>query len=658
MFNLLKHSQTPEGVGSAFDGAADAADLIIGNDPAADPIIEDALIDVTETPEQEALIDPLAAAEVANYINTLRNDPTLAEATQTVIVQLLNGSPSEREIASRLSTPQALESIRNQAEEAGIGGVADMASQSQRVLDEQNQMRLRVLETKRLQDSAAPAQNIAFNLKKQKTAQFPAESRFPVENVGEFIAKFLDNLLGFNPQPQGPEEERAYQLAKQAFEEIQGVVSPGFENEVDSALESIIQLDPVEGRDRAQESLMKIYNIMLPESVKGQSQMQPAAPQPQQMLMEPVMSDIQPEGIVKFNLSDQVLNNNKYANDPKVVKTAADQFGQEYLLYGPTEKRVCPKLRGKNLSVGDIVSEHTCRHHCLAGIVIDDNKTICGEALWRAHGMDKFSREYVNAEGEIVGGYLNKRFEINRNVDPENNMRLKPGETRKPRPASQGSLEQRMQAMRAAEGKERNYRPDVNTGDAFKWCSDVDQNNVEVPQAERDKREEASGHKTVQYENKLDFANNPKIAQNWNTTTDNNSDEGNAIGNWNGGWLNGEWKCPMCGTMIGRNLRGESPYALVEQHKLKHQHPENPIMSSMGFNLKHSKTAQGNPGVVTTQKPRAHSDREGMDPKLTHPGRGKSVDQQAKSKALRPKASGFNFKQHKEDTLVDSKKKT
>lgn len=45
------------------------------------------------------------------------------------------------------------------------------------------------------------------------------------------------------------------------------------------------------------------------------------------------------------------------------------------------------------------------------------------------------------------------------------------------------------------------------------------------------------------------------------------TDPGNAVGSWPGGWLNGEWKCPKCQTMIGRNLKDESPIMLVRQHK-------------------------------------------------------------------------------------------
>lgn len=32
------------------------------------------------------------------------------------------------------------------------------------------------------------------------------------------------------------------------------------------------------------------------------------------------------------------------------------------------------------------------------------------------------------------------------------------------------------------------------------------------------------------------------------------------------GWHNGEWTCAKCGTMIGKNLRGESPFLHASEH--------------------------------------------------------------------------------------------
>lgn len=66
------------------------------------------------------------------------------------------------------------------------------------------------------------------------------------------------------------------------------------------------------------------------------------------------------------------------------------------------------------------------------------------EAFWRTHIMDKFYREYRDEDGNWVGGYLNKRFEVDRNVPETNNMQYKPGEMRKPDRAvlTEGQMEQ------------------------------------------------------------------------------------------------------------------------------------------------------------------------------------------------------------------------
>lgn len=32
------------------------------------------------------------------------------------------------------------------------------------------------------------------------------------------------------------------------------------------------------------------------------------------------------------------------------------------------------------------------------------------------------------------------------------------------------------------------------------------------------------------------------------------------------GWHSGEWTCPHCGRMFGKNLNGESPFFLARRH--------------------------------------------------------------------------------------------
>lgn len=389
----------------------------------------------------------------------------------------LNSETYDRIIESIKSNPE-VSAINGEAERAGI-----QLYQSSGLKASFNRA---IVEINRKNRSKQPKVR-AFNLRKYKlaqTQQSDIDDIIPDSQDPKFlnereiwINNYLPRLLK-NHADRGPDQADFEQIKRELA--IEGTV-PTAQEEVNTKLQLIRELDPVLEEDTAREVLEWVFDNWINRKEENN------------------MSES------NMDLSAQVLNNND------MTKTAADHFGQHYLLYGPSEKRVCPKLRGKVAGGGDIVSEYICRHHCLDGIVIDDNKTVCGEALWRANVMDKYSREYVNADGEIVGGYINKRFEVNRNVPEENKMRLAPGETRKPRPAEWGNTESRLQAMRKAEGEDRGYRPDVNTGDPFVWDKDVDQNNVEVTQAERDKREEAMGHKLVEYTNKDKQENNPKL---------------------------------------------------------------------------------------------------------------------------------------------------
>jgi len=507
MFNLSKHAQFADMVQDA--GEAVETGLTEPED--------------VSLPQEEVVGDLGPNDEEKQRVLDLTSDQKLLE----VLSNLQGKYPAEYEaVNSFLTNSNAFRQLQ-----AELGGLPDLTEQydmqamapqvetfSEHQLDEETVLNtLRRLNSIRREQERNQVPLAAFNLHRHKVAQMPPmqpempmqpepqpqqEGDFPVSNEGEFITKFLDALLAFDNRPGTPNYERA----RKAAESIRSAVSPGFEEEANSIIESVLQLDE-NSRDQAASHLIKLYQVLIPPALKSDEVAQP---------MEPVMSQNNTdavEGIVRFSLTDSVLNNKKSSEDG-IVKTAADQFGQQYMLYGPTEKRICPKLRGKNMSVGDVVSEYTCRHHCIDGIVIDDNKTVCGEALWRANVMDKFSTEYVNADGEIEGGYLNKRFEINRDVPEENQRRLKPGETRKPRPAAWGSTESRLQDMRAKEGQSRDYRPETNTGDPFEWCHDVDQNNVEVSQEERNRREEAAGHQLVQHTNRDQSENNPKKAFN------------------------------------------------------------------------------------------------------------------------------------------------
>lgn len=138
-----------------------------------------------------------------------------------------------------------------------------------------------------------------------------------------------------------------------------------------------------------------------------------------------------------------------------LTKTASGGVGGAGAGYPAYEyegsNRMCPKIRG-------VVNTFICRYHCLDGLKIDDAQVLCGEALWRQAVMDKFSREYKNEDGEWVGGYLNKRFEIHRD-DGGHPYQLKPGRRSAPLHEEAWSHEKRLVEMRKSEGAKRGYGP-------------------------------------------------------------------------------------------------------------------------------------------------------------------------------------------------------
>jgi len=508
MFNLKKHAQTDEDYTDTFTSIQNKGEL--GNPPLKDQV--NTAIDTmkeqsrgnidTSEESQESIQNEKArdfepVAENVHLLMMINRDADITPDAESFIINQLKG-------AGRVSDADI--SMAEEASKRIEGPLADANLKAEGVAS--------ALWYKEFKPQYLPLYNklmrekgsLAFNLKKYKTAQMemPAEEPpvepqaaeqtsllpvLPVEDLGDFISKITRILAS------GDEQQ-----FNQAQSEITRNVGDIMEEEAADAFGSLRDfLGSSEEEEEIGSICIQIYR-MLP-TVQGEEAAEPIGEVTTGIGEPPVMAQ-------SFNLS-------KHGNKKKKMeKEAYTNLGDAYILYGPTEKRVCPKLVGRGggkIGASNVVSEEICRFHCLDGIIIDDNKTICGEALWRANQMEKFNREYVDADGKIVGGTLNKRFEIDRNVPEENRMRLKPGETRKPRPPSWGVTESRMQAMRNKEGQARDYRPATNTGQPFNWQTDVDQNNVEQSQAERDRREEAMGNQTVQYTDKEKIENNPKM---------------------------------------------------------------------------------------------------------------------------------------------------
>lgn len=138
--------------------------------------------------------------------------------------------------------------------------------------------------------------------------------------------------------------------------------------------------------------------------------------------------------------------------------------GNEFINFGPESRRVFP-----HSNTGLLGSEW---HNWIRGRdhnFIFDDRAFDFETFWRGNVMDKYSRPYRNNKGEWVGGYINKRFEVDRNVPEGNNLQLLPGQLRRPYLPEFSSIEARMEASRKKHAEERGYDPTDSSAKPYNW---------------------------------------------------------------------------------------------------------------------------------------------------------------------------------------------
>lgn len=142
-------------------------------------------------------------------------------------------------------------------------------------------------------------------------------------------------------------------------------------------------------------------------------------------------------------ISKNIVNKNR-GKVFNLKKTAQHKTMDNAILWGPGQTRIDPFLHQP------VSDWHIVERNKGFGLVVDDIWNIDYETIWRENIMDKYSRPYKDKEGNWVGGYIQKRFEVDKNIPDENNMQLKPGQLRKPILPEYGNTESRLQAARAA----------------------------------------------------------------------------------------------------------------------------------------------------------------------------------------------------------------
>ena len=184
----------------------------------------------------------------------------------------------------------------------------------------------------------------------------------------------------------------------------------------------------------------------------------------------------------QFDAKISKVSNKTY----NMKKEAQHKSEQNVILYGPSQVRIDPFLR-QPISDWSIVERNKG-----FGAVVGDIWTIDWESIWRGSIMDKYSRPYRDTKtGKWIGGYINKRFEVDSWIPEENNMQLLPGQLRKPYIPSQRTLEARMEAMREKEADKRGYAP-ASSGKPYNWHTANSNSEIKTSSNEEDKKKNSS----------------------------------------------------------------------------------------------------------------------------------------------------------------------
>ena len=142
-------------------------------------------------------------------------------------------------------------------------------------------------------------------------------------------------------------------------------------------------------------------------------------------------------------MADKLIQKRKTASF-NLKKQAQHKSLDNVIMWGPQPTpRVDPFLRQP------VSDWHIVERNKGFGLVVDDIWNIDYETIWRQNIMDKYSRPYRDKDGNWVGGYIQKRFEVDKNIPEVTNMQLKPGQRRKPVLPEYGILESRLQIARA-----------------------------------------------------------------------------------------------------------------------------------------------------------------------------------------------------------------
>jgi len=313
------------------------------------------------------------------------------------------------------------------------------------------------------------AKTKTFNLKQAQFSPDPDEYGMP-DNGGEFAPDtdlmqdpFEDGLMGNDDSEKWADHAEFKDWLDQQADRataasiIGGKIPETYAQSLNDAFEQYYEGDITE--EEKLQIASRIFEILPDES----------------KVLEP---DID-EGIIPANYTEvsafvkemdgqiQKLAQQNAKKSFNLTKTAQHKGAVDNMfMYGPSETRIDPFLRQP------ISDYHIVERNKGFGLVVDDIWNIDWETIWRGNIMDKYSRPYKDKDGNWTGGYIQKRFEVDKWIPEENNLQLKPGQLRKPYIAKERSTEARLEAMRQDNADERGYEP-ASSGKPYNWSKEA-----------------------------------------------------------------------------------------------------------------------------------------------------------------------------------------
>lgn len=376
-------------------------------------------------------------------------DPSFENAMQQAVVSINNVSTVIENAKSQIIN--ALDTTESEIEQL------NMTLQSMQNVSQQVQNIQQDLPTQ--QATEVGGVNLAskkyFNWKKAQNAQVPESPEVPLETLEEKGQQF-DSF--------GP-----FENADDLLEKLKGMDRSDAENKI------LTYISDPQGQEVARKTMEVVFEHSLnpqeqleamsqlwdylPDAVKTNSENLVSVEGDYVNNQEQTMANL--DNIRKLvEASNEEIRKKAQSNSSKSFnfkKQAQHKTNENVILWGPESRNNVDPFTGQPTS-----DWHVFERNKGWGFRIGDRWDIDFEAFWRGNIMDKYHRPYRDESGDWVGGYVEKRFEVDRWQPDENKYMLRPGEKRKPRPAELGNLEARIESYRGNKDQVYNWKEASN----------------------------------------------------------------------------------------------------------------------------------------------------------------------------------------------------